>query len=111
MATRKFSELRAAIAADPIRAERLRHAVEAADQSYESYQLNLKQLRQARNLTQAQIAKVLSISQPEVSRIEHQTDVYLSTLQSYIAAMGGELRLLVVFDESASSFMDLADVL
>lgn len=40
MATRKFSELRAAIAADPIRAERLRHATEAVDQSYETYQVN-----------------------------------------------------------------------
>jgi hypothetical protein len=55
MATRKFSELRAAIAADPIRAERLRLATEVVDQSYETYQMNLKQLRQARNLTQSQI--------------------------------------------------------
>ena len=39
MATRKFSELRAVIAADPIRAERLRHATEVADQSYEAYQM------------------------------------------------------------------------
>jgi len=78
MATRKFSELRAAIAADPIRAERLRHATETVDQSYRTYQMNLKQLRQARNLTQAQIARVLGISQPEISRIERQTDVYLS---------------------------------
>jgi hypothetical protein len=45
MATRKFSELRAAIAADPIRAERLRLATEVVDQSYETYQMNLKQLR------------------------------------------------------------------
>jgi Predicted transcriptional regulator with C-terminal CBS domains len=111
MATRKFSELRAAIAADPIRAERLRHATEAVDQSYESYQLNLKQLRQARNLTQAQIARVLGISQPEISRIERQTDVYLSTLESYVAAMGGELKLVVVFNDQESIPVDLADVL
>jgi transcriptional regulator with XRE-family HTH domain len=111
MATRKFSELRAAIASDPIRAERLRHITEAVDQSYESYQLNLKQLRQARNLTQVQIAKVLGISQPEISRIERQTDVYLSTLESYVAAMGGELKLVVIFDDEESSAVDLVDVL
>jgi len=37
MATRKFSELRAAIAADPIRAERLRHVTEAVNQTYEGW--------------------------------------------------------------------------
>jgi len=111
MATRKFSELRAAIAADPIRAERLRHVTEAVDQSYESYQLNLKQLRQARKLTQVQIAKVLGISQPEISRIERQTDVYLSTLESYVAAMGGELKLVVIFGDQEPDPVDLVDVL
>jgi transcriptional regulator with XRE-family HTH domain len=111
MATRKFSDLRAAIAADPIRAERLRHVTEKVDQLYEAYQVNLKQLRQARNLTQTQLARVLGISQPEVSRIEGQTDVYLSTLQSYVAAMGGELKLLVVFNDEESNSVELGDLL
>jgi len=44
---RKFSELRAAIAANPIRAERLRHVTEKVDQSYQSYQVNLEQMRES----------------------------------------------------------------
>jgi hypothetical protein len=111
MATRKFSELRAEIAADPIRAERLRLVTEAADQSYQQHQIHLKQLRQARNFTQVQLANILGISQPEISRIERQTDVYLSTLQSYVAAMGGELKLLVVFNDEASSAVEFAEVM
>jgi DNA-binding XRE family transcriptional regulator len=111
MAARKFAELRAQIVADPVRAERLRRVTESVDRSYESYQLNLRQLRQARNLTQTRLAKILGISQPEVSRIEHQADVYLSTLQSYVAAMGGDLELLVVFGDQEPTPVDAADVL
>lgn len=111
MAARNFAELRAQIVADPVRAERLRRVTESVDRSYELYQLNLRQLRQARNLTQAGLAKILGISQPEVSRIEHQADVYLSTLRSYVAAMGGDLELLVVFGDQESTPVDTADVL
>lgn len=110
MGNRKFSELRAAIAADPIRAERLRRASTEVSGAYDAYQANLRQLRQARGRTQVQLAKVLGISQPEVSRIERQTDVYLSTLQSYVAAMGGELKLVAVFGDDEPSMVDVSDV-
>ena len=110
MGNRKFSELRAAIAADPIRAERLQRASEEVSRAYDAYQANLRQLRQARGLTQVQLAKILGISQPEVSRIERQTDVYLSTLQSYVAAMGGELKLMAVFGDDEPSMVDVSDV-
>lgn len=111
MATRKFSELRDKIVSDPLRAERLRQAATTVAQTYESYQVNLRQLRQAKDLTQVQLAKILGISQPEVSRIERQTDVYLSTLQSYVAAMGGELRLVAVFGGESTSSLSVDDVL
>ncbi len=110
MGNRKFSELRAAIAADPIRAERLQRASTEVSRVYDAYQANLRQLRQARGLTQVQLAKILRISQPEVSRIERQTDVYLSTLQSYVAAMGGELKLMAVFGDDEPSMVDVSDV-
>jgi hypothetical protein len=37
----------------------------------------------------------LKIKQPSVSKIEKQTDMYLSTLRSYVEAIGGELDLVV----------------
>ncbi len=60
-------------------------------------EMSLRDLRQARKLTQEQLAKRLKIGQESVSRIEKRTDLLLSTLQSYVAAMGGELRLVVEF--------------
>jgi transcriptional regulator with XRE-family HTH domain len=111
MVTRKFSELREPIIADPVRAERLRQTTHDVAQNYESYLLNLRQLRQAADMTQVQLAKVLGISQPEVSRIERQTDVYLSTLKSYVAAMGGDLRLVAVFGDDVSLGVGLDDVI
>lgn len=110
MGNRKFSELCAAIAADPIRAERLQRASTEVSRAYDAYQANLRQLRQARGLTQVQLAKILGISQPEVSRIERQTDVYLSTLQSYVAAMGGELKLMAVFGGDEASMVGVSEV-
>jgi len=44
---------------------------------------------------QAEIAMALKIKQPSVSKIEKQTDMYLSTLRGYVEAIGGELDLIV----------------
>lgn len=56
---------------------------------------SLKALRRLSALSQAKIAKTLKISQPAVSKIEKQTDMYLSTLRSYVEAIGGELEVIV----------------
>jgi predicted transcriptional regulator len=56
---------------------------------------SLKELRRLSALSQVRIAKKLKISQPAVSKIEKQTDMYLSTLRGYVEAMGGELDVIV----------------
>jgi len=56
---------------------------------------SLKELRRISAKSQAKIAKTLKISQPAVSKIEKQTDMYLSTLRSYVEAMGGELDVII----------------
>ncbi len=56
---------------------------------------SLKELRGLSEMSQAKIAKTLKISQPAVSKIEKQTDMYLSTLRGYVEAMGGELDVIV----------------
>jgi DNA-binding XRE family transcriptional regulator len=56
---------------------------------------SLQELRRISAKSQAKIAKTLKISQPAVSKIEKQTDMYLSTLRSYVEAIGGELDVIV----------------
>jgi DNA-binding XRE family transcriptional regulator len=56
---------------------------------------SLKELRRLSARSQAKIAKKLKISQPAVSKIEKQADMYLSTLRGYIEAVGGELDVIV----------------
>jgi hypothetical protein len=92
--TRKFSELSDAVLADSARAERvneMRAAVEDA--------LALAEIRELRELTQEDIAKALQVSQANVSRVERQGDLYLSTLQRYVAALGGRLEVTAIFED------------
>jgi len=61
--------------------------------------MTLYQLREARNLTQVSLAKVLQVNQGAVSRMEKRTDLYVSTLRNFIQAMGGQLQVKAVFPE------------
>ena len=56
---------------------------------------SLAALRKAAGKAQADLAAILKIKQPSVSKFEKQTDMYLSTLRSYVEAIGGELDLVV----------------
>src|SRR5262245_1094176 len=59
----------------------------------------LQQLRKARHFTQLQMARTLKIGQDSVSRLENRSDLLLSTLQSYVEAMGGKLSIVVEFKD------------
>jgi transcriptional regulator with XRE-family HTH domain len=58
-------------------------------------EMNLREVRRLRKLTQARLSKKLKIGQEGVSRIEKRTDLYLSTLRSYVEGVGGKLKLVV----------------
>ncbi len=62
-------------------------------------QMPLAELRQARKLTQEQIARSMKIKQASVSKMEGQADMYISTLRKYIVAMGGELEIVAKFPD------------
>ncbi len=62
-------------------------------------QMPLAELRQARKLTQEQIARSMKIKQASVSKMEGQADMYISTLRKYITAMGGELEIVAKFPD------------
>jgi len=61
--------------------------------------VSLNQLREARSLTQANLASVLGVNQGSVSKMEKRTDMYVSTLRSFIQALGGQLQIRAVFPE------------
>jgi transcriptional regulator with XRE-family HTH domain len=64
-------------------------------------EMSLKDLRKALSLTQEKMAQKLKMRQEGISRIEQRTDLLISTLHSYIAAMGGDLHLVVTFPNRA----------
>lgn len=59
----------------------------------------LQELRQARALSQDEMARALGIKQAAVSKLERRTDMYLSTLRKFIEAMGGRLEIVAHFPE------------
>ena len=62
-------------------------------------EMELKELRAHRQLSQTVVGEALGIKQAAVSRIEGRDDLMLSTLQSYIEALGGSLELIAHFPE------------
>jgi DNA-binding XRE family transcriptional regulator len=98
---RKFSELEGKLDANPnypAVAERVAARLDAEDAAYEH---SLRELRKALGMTQTQLANLLDTTQPTVSDIERRTDMFLSTLRSYVEALGGHLRVYAEFGETA----------
>jgi hypothetical protein len=51
------------------------------------------------------MAEALAVSQPNISRIEQEEDVYLSTVARYVAALGGRLEVRAVFGEETITLL------
>ena len=58
---------------------------------------SLKELRQAVEQTQEDLATALGVGQDTISRLEKRSDMLLSTLRRYIESMGGKLELVAQF--------------
>ena len=61
--------------------------------------MHLEGLRKAHEMTQMKMAEILGVAQSEISKIEHRTDLYISTLAQYVEALGGELEIRAVFPD------------
>ena len=65
-------------------------------------EMSLRELRRAHKLTQRRIAETLGIGQDQVSRLEQRSDLLLSTLRSYVEAMGGQLKIIAEFPDQGA---------
>jgi transcriptional regulator with XRE-family HTH domain len=57
--------------------------------------IDLAAIRRATGLTQTELAANLGVGQAAVSKIERQSDMLLSTLASYLKALGVDASLIV----------------
>lgn len=73
-------------------------------------EMALADLRRAQASTQQQLAKALGVNQAWISRVERQTDMYLSTLRTYIEALGGELEVSARFDDCLVRLNQFAEI-
>jgi DNA-binding XRE family transcriptional regulator len=91
MKTKAWRDIRARKFA-PDKLKQVDRAVEA-----ELLEMDLKEIREAAGKTQEELAEALKKAQSEISRIENRSDYRLSTLQRYVAALGGELEIVASF--------------
>jgi transcriptional regulator with XRE-family HTH domain len=72
--------------------------------------MSLRDIRKARKLTQARVAKALGITQDSVSRLEKRSDLLLSMLLKTVKAVGGDVRIVAEFRDRAPVVLaDLAE--
>jgi transcriptional regulator with XRE-family HTH domain len=64
-------------------------------------ELPLQELRQARRMTQEALARRLGSQQALVSKLERRADMYVSSLRTYVEALGGELEIVARFPNGA----------
>ena len=86
---------------------RVRAEMAEADRTYA---MGLAALRQAAELTQTELARRLGVTQAAISRIEQPHDLLLSTLNSYLGAIGGRASVIVTFADGHETTLDLSQL-
>jgi transcriptional regulator with XRE-family HTH domain len=69
--------------------------------------IDLAEVRRSAGMTQVQLAAALNTSQGQISRIERQSDMLLSTLSAYLTALGVDASLVVELGKETVTY-DLA---
>lgn len=59
-------------------------------------EMALQDLRQALDLTPAQVAEVMAIKQ---AKLAETSEVYVASLRQYVEALGGQLKLVASFPD------------
>ena len=70
-------------------------------------EVTLREVREAVKRTQVEVTDAMGTSQDRVSKLERSDDTLVSTLRRHVRALGGELRLMVEFQDRPSMTIDL----
>lgn len=62
---------------------------------------DLRTIRELTGMTQVEAAKLVEMSQSELSRLERRPDVLLSTLRRLVTSLGGDLEVIARFGDKA----------
>jgi predicted XRE-type DNA-binding protein len=90
---RPFSDLKAGWSSERLAANEARKARFAEEV------VTLEQLREGLGLSQEELATVMDVQQPAISKLVRRPDMKISTLRDLIAAMGGELHITAAFPD------------
>ena len=66
--------------------------------------IDLAAIRRAAGLTQTELAANLGVGQAHVSKIERQSDMLMSTLASYLTALGVDASLVVQMGDQVVTY-------
>ena len=66
--------------------------------------INHAALRRSAGMTQVQLAAHLGVRQAQVSKIERQADMLISTLSSYLAALGVQAKIVVEVSDQTETY-------
>ena len=99
---RKFSTLEARMSP---------RAKELSEKLYRQHraEMALAELREALDLTQAELAASLNVSQEAVSRLERRPDMLISTLRHVVEALGGKLEIRAVLPGASVELTKLGE--
>ena len=100
---KKFSQLLAQM--PPERLARIEEETQAMLQ-----EMALADLRKARRMSQAKLARNMGIKQPSIADMEKQTDMYISTLRSLIEGMGGKLEIVASFPDAEVKIKNFSEI-
>jgi hypothetical protein len=89
---KNFQELRAALSSTA-------KAASAAEHQRLVEEMSMLQLRKARELTHIKIAEELHLGQDDLYELERRAETYVSTLGSYLQAVGADLEIRAVFPD------------
>jgi DNA-binding XRE family transcriptional regulator len=73
-------------------------------------EMPLAELRQARERSQEELARILKVGQPAIAKLEKRADMYVSNLRRYIEALGGSLEITARFPEGAVNITNFSEL-
>jgi len=73
-------------------------------------EVDLFELRKAKELTQQQLARELKQSQAAISKLENQSDMYISTLRRFLSALGADLKIIAEFPDKAFEIKQFKEI-